>query len=101
VPSYCRGLVVDSSGNIYVAATETRSALKITPQGKKPPFSRQQAWTPTGVAIFMEKCVLEWHDVNRVKILKYVVWIQGCRDRLDGKVITLATVSGKINNDIN
>jgi sugar lactone lactonase YvrE len=34
VPSYCRGLVVDSAGTVYVAATGSRSILKITPQGK-------------------------------------------------------------------
>jgi hypothetical protein len=34
VPSYCRGLAIDSTGNIYVAATGSRSVLKITPQGK-------------------------------------------------------------------
>src|SRR6185503_2075062 len=34
VPSYCRGLVVDAAGTIYVAATGSRAVLKITAQGK-------------------------------------------------------------------
>src|SRR5678815_1454807 len=53
VPSYCRGLVVDSIGNIYVAATGSRSVLKITPQGKITPILQVASpWTPTGVAVF-------------------------------------------------
>jgi hypothetical protein len=33
VPSYCRGLAIDSTGTIYVAATGSRSVLKIKPTG--------------------------------------------------------------------
>jgi hypothetical protein len=67
VPSYCRGLVVDSTGTIYVAATGSRSVLKITPQGKITTILQATSpWTPTGVSIFHgELYILEWHDVTR------------------------------------
>lgn len=96
VPSYCRGLVVDSTGNIYVAATGSRSVLKITPQGKVTTILQTTSpWTPTGVAVFHgEVYALEWHDVTPENLEVRSAWIPRVRKiGLDGKVTTLATVS--------
>ncbi len=96
VPSYCRGLAVDSLGIVYVAATGSRSVLKITPQGKVTTILEEPSpWTPTGIAVFRgEVYVLEWHDVAEADLEKRIAWIPRVRKiRLDGKVTTLATVS--------
>jgi len=96
VPSYCRGLAVDSTGTIYVAATGSRSVLKITPQGKVTTILQSTSpWAPTGVAVFHgEVYVLEWHDVTPENLEVRSAWIPKVRKiGLDGKVTTLATVS--------
>ena len=96
VPSYCRGLVIDSTGTIYVAATGSRSVLKITPQGKVTSLLQTASpWTPTGVAVFHgEVYVLEWHDVTPKNLEVRGAWKPRVRKiGLDGRVITLATVS--------
>lgn len=96
VPSYCRGLVVDSTGNIYVAATGSRSVLKITPQGKVTTILQTTSpWTPTGVAVFRgEVYVLEWHDVSPENLEVRISYIPRVRKLgLDGKITTLATIS--------
>ena len=96
VPSYCRGLAVDSTGTIYVAATGSRSILKISPQGKITTILQATSpWTPTGVTVFNgELYTLEWHDVTRENLEVRDAWIPRVRKiGLDGKVITLATVS--------
>lgn len=96
VPSYCRGLVVDSTGTIYVAATGSRSVLKISPQGKITTIVQATSpWTPTGVAIFHgEVYILEWHDVTRENLEVRSAYIPRVRKiGLDGKQIILATVS--------
>jgi sugar lactone lactonase YvrE len=96
VPSYCRGLAVDSSGTIYVAATGSRSVLKISPQGKVSTILQAiSPWTPTGVAVFNgEVYILEWHDVTRENLEIRDAWIPRVRKiGLDGRVITLATVT--------
>jgi len=96
VPSYCRGLAVDSTGTIYVAATGSRSVLKITPQGKVTTILQTTSpWTPTGVTVFHgEVYVLEWHDVTPENLEVRSAWIPRVRKiGLDGKIITLATVS--------
>jgi DNA-binding beta-propeller fold protein YncE len=96
VPSYCRGLVVDSIGVVYVAATGSRSVLKITPQGVITNILQVTGpWTPTGVAIFHgEVYVLEWHDVAPALEEERIAWIPRVRKiGLDGKVTILATVS--------
>ncbi|MBA3675625.1 MAG: hypothetical protein H0W75_11845, partial [Chitinophagaceae bacterium] len=52
VPSYCRGLAVDAQGFIYVAATGSRSVLKISPQGVVSTILQEPSpWTPTGVTV--------------------------------------------------
>ena len=96
VPSYCRGLAVDSTGTIYVAATGSRSVLKISPQGKVTTILQATSpWTPTGVAVFNgEVYILEWHDVSRENMEVRSAWIPRVRKiGSDGKVVTLATVS--------
>ncbi|HEV8286664.1 MAG TPA: SMP-30/gluconolactonase/LRE family protein [Chitinophagaceae bacterium] len=96
VPSYCRGLAVDPAGSIYVAATGSRSVLKISPQGKVTTILQATSpWTPTGVAVFNgEVYILEWHDVSRENLEVRSTWIPRVRKiGSDGKVITLATVS--------
>lgn len=96
VPSYCRGLAVDSTGTIYVAATGSRSVLKITPQGEVTTILQVTSpWTPTGVAVFNgEVFILEWHDVTRENLEVRNAWIPRVRKiGADGKVTTIATVS--------
>ena len=96
VPSYCRGVAVDSTGTIYVAATGSRSVLKITPQGKVTTILQStNPWTPTGVAVFRgEVYLLEWHDVTRENLEVRDAWIPRIRKiGLDGRVTTVAIVS--------
>jgi hypothetical protein len=95
-PSYCRGLVVDSTGAIYVAATGSRSVLKVTPQGKVETILQVPSpWTPTSIAIYKgEVYILEWHDVQESQLEVRTAHIPRIRKiGLDGKVITLATVT--------
>ncbi|MEO7266356.1 MAG: hypothetical protein ABIW38_15675 [Ferruginibacter sp.] len=96
VPSYCRGLAVDEKGFIYVAATGSRSVLKITPQCKISIILQVPCpWTPTSVALFNgEVYVLEWHNVAAADLENHTAHIPRVRKiDSDGKVITLATVS--------
>lgn len=96
VPSYCRGLAVDSSGVVYVAATGSRSVLKITPQGVVTTILKVPGpWTPTGIAVFQgEVYMLEWHDVSPSLEEDRKAWIPRVRKiGRDGKVTILATVS--------
>jgi streptogramin lyase len=96
VPSYCRGLAVDSAGNIYVAATGSRSVLKISPGGKVTNILRvTNPWAPTGIAFFHgEVYMLEWHDVTSENLEVRTAWIPRVRKIGPGsKVTTLATVS--------
>jgi len=79
-----------------VAATGSRSVLKISPQGKVTTILKSTSpWTPTGVAVFRgEVYLLEWHDVARENLEVRDAWIPRIRKiGLDGKVITIATVS--------
>ena len=96
VPSYCRGLAVDAQGFIYVAATGSRSVLKISPQGKVSTLLQEPSpWTPTGVTVFNgEVYVLEWHDVVASDLEVRTAYIPRVRKiGIDGKITTLATVS--------
>ena len=96
VPSYCRGLVADPAGNLYVAATGSRSVLRITPQGKVTTFLQTaNPWTPTGVATFQgEVYVLEWHDVSPENSEVRIAYIPRVRKiGLDGKETTIVTVA--------
>jgi sugar lactone lactonase YvrE len=95
-PSYCRGLAVDSTGTIYVAATGSRSILKISPEGVISNILQESSpWTATGVAIFHgELYVLEWHDVTAENLEVRSAYIPRVRKiGFDGKITTIATVS--------
>ena len=95
-PSYCRGLAVDAKGFIYVAATGSRSVLKISPQGIISTLLQEPSpWTPTGVTVFNgEVYVLEWHDVAASDLEVRTAYIPRVRKiGSDGKIMTLATVS--------
>jgi len=95
-PSYCRGLAVDSTGTIYVAATGSRSVLKISSTGIISTILQESSpWTPTGVAVFHgEVYLLEWHDVTVENLEVRIAYIPRVRKiGSDGKVTTIATVS--------
>jgi streptogramin lyase len=95
-PSYCRGLAVDSTGTIYVAATGSRSVLKISPEGVISNILQESSpWTVTGVAVFHgEVYVLEWHDVTAENLEVRSAYIPRVRKiGFDGKITTIATVS--------
>src|SRR6266487_422983 len=95
-PSYCRGLAVDSTGTIYVAATGSRSILKISPEGViSKTLQESNPWTATGVAIFHgEVYVLEWHDVTAENLEVRSAYIPRVRKiGFAGKITTIATVS--------
>lgn len=94
--TYCRGLAVDSIGNVYVAATGSRSVLKITPQGKVSTILQAPSpWSPTGVTIFHgEVYVLEWRDAPPSQTEVRKAWVPRVRKiGLDGTITILATVS--------
>jgi len=96
VPSYCRGLAVDSMGFVYVAATGSRSVLKISPEGViRTILQEQSPWAPTGVTVVNgEVYVLEWHDVAAPLLEVRTAYIPRVRKiSNDGKITTLATVS--------
>jgi streptogramin lyase len=63
--SYCRGLVVHPNGNVFVAATDRRCVVRITPQGKASlALQSTSLWSPTGVTIFRDELyVLEYSDM--------------------------------------
>ncbi len=94
-PSYCRGLTVDSTGAIYIAATGSRSILRITPQGAISTVVKLTGpWTPTGITIYNgELFLLEWHDVVPALQEERTAWIPRIQKiGKDGKLTTLATV---------
>lgn len=94
--AYCRGLAVDSQGVVYMAATGSRSVLKITPQGEVSTILRAPSpWSPTGVVVFRgEVYVLEWRDAAPSRTEVRRDWIPRVRKvGRDGKITTLATVS--------
>jgi hypothetical protein len=94
--TYCRGLAVDPTGNMYVAATGTRSVLKITPAGKVSTLLEAPSpWSPTGVTVFHgEIYVLEWKDAAPSETEVRKAWVPRVRKiGVDGKITVLATVS--------
>jgi streptogramin lyase len=96
LPSYCRGLAVDSTGVVFVAATGSRSILKITPQGEVTTILQEPSpWAPTGIALYHgEVYVLEWHDVAPSLQEVREAWIPRIRKiEKDGRVTTLVTIS--------
>jgi sugar lactone lactonase YvrE len=94
--SYCRGLAVDSTGTLYVAATGSRSVLKISPEGKiKTVLKVTGPWSPTGIAtVHGEIYVLEWHDVTKENLEVRAAYIPRVRKiAKNGNVTTLVTIS--------
>jgi hypothetical protein len=61
-----RGVDIDSSGVIYVAATSCHCVLKITPQGEiKTILKAERPWSPTGVTVGNGNIyVLEYTNAN-------------------------------------
>ena len=61
-----RGLAVDSSGAVYVAATSCHALLKITPNGEVSTILKaERPWSPTGVALHNGSIyVLEYTNAN-------------------------------------
>ena len=62
----CRGLAVDTHGNVFVAGTDRRCVVKITPQGKTSlALQAASPWFPTRVTIFRDELyVLECTERN-------------------------------------
>lgn len=88
-----RGLVVDSGGTVYVAATRCGAVIKVTPSGAVTSMPQvQNAWPPTGVALSGgDLYVLEFQDAesdNRQTMLPRVRKIGA-----DGKTAIIATVT--------
>ena len=94
--SYCRGLVVDSQGVVYIAATGSRRVLKITPGGDVSTLLQALSpWAPTGVALSGgEVYVLEWQDAPPALLETRNAWIPRVRKvGRDGKSTTMVTIS--------
>jgi sugar lactone lactonase YvrE len=68
-PEYCRGIAVDSNGDVYVAVTGNRCVMKLTAKGEASVVHRTtKPWTPTGVDVFRgELYVLEYDDETPAK----------------------------------
>ena len=88
-----RGLAVDSSGTIYVAASGCGSLLKVTPSGRVSTVLQLEApWSPTAVALFHgEIYVLEYlHTAVEDRLL----WLPRVRRiSANGKSVVIATVT--------
>jgi hypothetical protein len=90
--AYCRGLDVDSTGTVYVAATGCRTVLKITPDKKVTTILHASSpWSPTAVAV----------SGGNVYVLEYLhtpgdnrrEWLPRVRKiSADGAVVTVATI---------
>jgi hypothetical protein len=95
LPAYCRGLDVNASGTVYVAATGSRAVLKISKQGTISTILQvQKPWSPTGIAVRKGIIyVLEWHDVNRENLEVRTAYIPRVRKLEGSRVSTIATVS--------
>jgi len=88
-----RGLVVDSGGTIYVAATGCGAVIKTTPTGQVSILPQvERPWSPTGVALFGgDVYVLEFQDAesdDRQAMLPRVRRISA-----SGKTAVIATVT--------
>ena len=90
---YYRGLDIDSSGTVYVAASGCRAVLKITADKKVSTLLRSESpWSPTAVALSgRDLYVLEYfHTINESRS----EWIPRVRKvSPDGTVTTVATVT--------
>jgi len=90
---YCRGLDVDSSGTVYVAAPGCRAVLKISTDLKVTTVLRAESpWSPTAVAVSgKDLYVLEYfHTANENRR----EWRPRVRKlSADGSVVTVATIN--------
>ena len=92
---YLRGLDVDSHGTVYAAATGCRCVLKIMAGREvKTVLKAEPPWSPTGVAVRgKEVYVLEFTNPNSAAHEEWMPRVRVLGG--DGKVKTLATMSGK------
>lgn len=88
-----RGIDIDSSGTIYVAATSCHSLLKITSDGKlKTILKAERPWTPTGVAVRNGAIyVLEYTNANGPATEGWVPRVRKLEK--DGRVTIIADLS--------
>ncbi len=93
-----RGLAVDASGIIYVAATSCHCLLKIMPDGKVNTFLKsERPWTPTGVATHDGSIyVLEYTNANGPATEGWMPRVRKI-DR-NGRVTTIADLSSTKRN---
>jgi hypothetical protein len=88
-----RGLAVDSSGTVYVAASGCGSVLKVTPNGRVSTVLQLEGpWSPTAVALFHgEIYVLEYlHTAVEDRLL----WLPRVRRiSANGKNVIIASVT--------
>jgi hypothetical protein len=92
---YLRGLAVDDRGMVYAAATSCHRLLKIAPDGKiESVLKAERPWSPTGVAAHGgDVYVLEYTNANGGPDEGWLPRVR--RLARDGKVTTLATISGR------
>lgn len=88
-----RGLAVDASGVVYVAASGCGSVLKVTPDGNVTTVLQLEApWSPTAVALFgRDIYVLEYLHTAVEDRLQWVPRIRKISP--DGKSAVIATVT--------
>ena len=88
-----RGLDVDPTGIVYVAATNCRGVFKVTPQGHVTVLPQlATAWSPTGVALFgSDVYVLEFEKGDSEDRREMLPRIR--RISADGKTTVVGTVS--------
>ena len=92
---FLRGIAVDSSGAVYVAATSCHCLLKITSDGKVRSILKvERPWTPTGVAIHNgDIYILEYTNANGPSTEGWFPRVR--KIGKDGKITTLANLSSK------
>ena len=88
-----RGLAVDSSGTVFVAASGCGSVLKVTPSGQVSTVLQLDApWSPTAVALFRgDIYVLEYLHTAVEDRLQWLPRVR--RISADGKNAVIATVT--------
>ena len=90
--AYCRGLAVDTTGTVYVAATGCRAVLKITADKKVTTVLRSSSpWSPTAVALSGgDLYVLEYIHTANENRREWVPRVR--RISSDGKIVTVVTI---------
>jgi hypothetical protein len=88
-----RGLAVDSSGTVFVAASGCGSVLKVTPTGQvSTVFQLEGPWSPTAVALYHgEIYVLEY---LHTAVEDRLAWLPRVRRiSADGKSVVIASIT--------